>query len=147
MKEDNKAIFRRYVDEVLNPGNYDRVEEFVAPEWQNHRWDLDGKPEALGRPGPEGYRQANLRSRAAFPDLHIAIPQMIAEGDWLAINTIWSGTHEGVWRGIAPTGNRVIWGEMFFRRFANGKMVEGWVTSAVDQQLKALGIDLSRYDR
>ena len=145
MPEDNKAIWLRYVEEVLNPGNYDRIEEFVAPEYVNHRWNLKGKAEILTR-GPEVYRQSHLGFRAAFPDLHIKTPQVIAEGDWLALNTIWSGTHEGVWRGIAPTGNRVIWGMMLFRRFLNGKMVEGWVTAAVDQQLKALGVDLSRYE-
>ena len=91
---DNKAIWHRYVDEVINPGNYDRIKKFVAPEYVNHRWDLNGKAEVTTR-GPEVYRQSHLGFRAAFPDLHITTPHVIAEGDWLALNTIWSGTHEG----------------------------------------------------
>ena len=144
MSEENKAMFRRYVEEVLNPGNYDCIEEFVAPEYVNYSLGLDGKPQVRTR-GPEGYRQAHLDYRAAFPDLHIAIQHIVAEGDLIAVNTVWSGTHMGEYLGIAPTGKRVVWGMMLFRRIANGKMVEGWVTPAIHRQLQALGVDLSRY--
>ncbi len=144
MSDENKAMFRRYVEDVLNPGDYDRIEEFVAPEYVNYSVGVDGKPE-VGTRGPEGYRQSHLRSRAAFPDLHIGIQHIIGEGDWIAVNTIWSGTHEGEHLGIAATGKRLVWPMMLFRRFANGKMVEGWVTSAIHRQLQALGVDLSRY--
>ncbi len=144
MSEENKAMFRRYVEEVLNPGKYDRIEEFVAPEYVNYGLGVDGEPE-VGTRGPEGYRQSHLRSRAAFPDLHSGIQHILGEGDWIAVNTIWSGTHRGVYLGIAPTGKGVVWGLMLFRRISNGKMVEGWVTSATHRQLQALGVDLSRY--
>ena len=144
MSDENKAMFRRYVEDVLNPGDYDRIEEFVAPEYVNYSVGVDGKPE-VGTRGPEGYRQSHLRSRAAFPDLHIGIQHIIGEGDWIAVNTIWSGTHKGEHLGIAATGKRQVWPMMLFRRFANGKMVEGWVTSAIHRQLQALGVDLSRY--
>ncbi len=144
MVEDNKALFRRYVDDVLNPGNYDRIEEFVAPEYVNRSLGLDGELEISTR-GPAEYRQSHLQFRDSFPDLHIGIHQMLAEGDLIAVDTVWSGTHLGECRGIAPTGNRVVWGMALFRRFANVKMVEGWVTSANHRQLQALGVDLSRY--
>ena len=144
MSEENKAMFRRYVEEVLNSGNYDRIEEFVAPEYVNYSLGVDGEP-AVGTRGPEGYRQSHLRSRASFPDLHIEIQHILGDGDWIAVNTIWSGTHRGDYLGIAPTGKRVVWGMMLFRRISNGKMVEGWVTSATHRQLQALGVDLSRY--
>ena len=144
MSEENKAMFRRYVDEVLNPGEYDRIEEFVAPEYVNYSVGIDGKLVA-GTHGPEEYRQAHLKDRAAFPDLSITIGNIVADGDIIAIHTIWSGTHEGEYRGIAPTGNHVVWDMMLFRRVANGKMIEGWVTSASHKQLKCLGVDLSQY--
>ena len=144
MSEENKAMFRRYVDEVLSPGNYDRIEEFVAPEYVNYSLGIDGEP-TVGTRGPEGYRQAHLGTRASFPDLHIEIQQIVAEGDLIAVNTIWSGTHRGGCLGIAPTGKRVVWGTMLFRPISDGKMVDGWVTSATHRRLQALGVDLSRY--
>ncbi len=72
MSDENKAMFRRYVEDVLNPGEYDRIEEFMAPEYVNYSVGVDGKPEVRTR-GPEGYRQSHLRDRVAFPDLHIGI--------------------------------------------------------------------------
>ena len=144
MSEENKALFRRFVDEVLNPGEYDRMEEFVAPEFMNYIVGPHGEPAVTFR-GPEGYRQGHLGFRAAYPDFHIKIEDIIAEGDLIAIHMIWSGTHLGEWRGISPTGTKVAWGSTLFRRIANGMFVEGWGVTAIHRELQALGVDLSQY--
>src|SRR5438270_11564043 len=91
MSEANKALVRRYIEEALNSGAYERLEEFVAPEYVNR---------TAGTRGPQGYRERHRQWRAAFPDFHIAIEDMVAEGDVVAIHMIWSGTHLGEFRGI-----------------------------------------------
>lgn len=117
MSEANKALVRRYIDEALNTGAYERLEEFVAPEYFNR---------TAGTQGPAGYRNNHLRWRESFPDMHIAIEDIVAEGDVVAIHMIWSGTHTGEFRGISPTGKHVKWASTQFRRVRDGMVVEGW---------------------
>lgn len=72
------------------------------------------------------------RWRAAFPDLHITIDEMLAEKDMIAARMTLSGTHQGSWRGLEPTGRTVTLAMMMFFRFENGLLVELW---EVDDQL------------
>jgi predicted ester cyclase len=130
MSESNKALVRRYIEEVLNTGRYERLEEYVAPEYVNR---------TTGTRGPEGYRQNHLRWRAAFPDLHISIEDLIAEGDVVAIHMVWSGTHTGDFRGIAPTGKHATWTSTQFRRIAGAMVVEGWGVTDYWRLMQQLG--------
>lgn len=68
----------------------------------------------------------------AFPDLHYTIDSIIAEGDKVALNLSATGTHQNEFLGIAASGNRINYKEMFFFRLTNGKIVEGWVVVDVD---------------
>ena len=54
-----------------------------------------------------------------FPDVHVEIESMVAEGDLVAVRLTFSGTH-------APTGERATWPEMVLTRFSGGKAVESW---------------------
>jgi hypothetical protein len=54
--------------------------------------------------------------------------QVVAEGDLVAYQCTWQGTHLGPWRGIAPTGKQVEWRATCFRRVVDGKVVAGWGT-------------------
>ena len=136
MPEDIKAQFRRFVDEVLNAGNYKRSEEFVAPGVTWNGVEI----------GPEGYRANHMGIREAFPDFHITIDRMIAEGDMLAVEMTWSGTHMGRFRGIEATGKHVSYRAMQFRRNENGKTVEGWGINDNLSLLMKLGATLDQYE-
>ena len=70
--------------------------------------------------------------RSAFPDLRMELLDLIQEGDLVAARVRYSGTHEGTWFGIAPTGRSVEVDEMMFFRFESGRLVEAW---EVDDQL------------
>ena len=129
MSEENKELFRRFVDEVVNPGASDRMEEFVAPEYVEHATDTHG---------PDGYRRNHEKILAAFPDFHVEIEKIIAEGDMLAFRLTYSGTHRGEFRGIAPTGKKVSWASMQFRRVADGMFVESWGLSDTQGLLEPL---------
>jgi predicted ester cyclase len=117
MSEENKRLVRRYIEEILNTGKYDRLEEVIAPEYVNR---------VVGTRGPDGYRQNHRRWRDAFPDLHVRIDDIIAERNLVAIHMTWSGTHRDEFRGIAPTGKYMEWASTQFRRIERGMIVEGW---------------------
>lgn len=64
--------------------------------------------------------------RAAFPDLHFKIQGIAGEGDLVAINLIFTGTHRGPWKDLDPTGRRIEVEEMMFFRFDGDRLVEIW---------------------
>ena len=105
--ETNKAHFRRLVDEALNRGILDVVDEMLG--------EFAEQVKALIRVW-----------RGAFPDFHTTIETMIGEDDWVAVQLRHQGTHEGEFLGLAPTGKRVDFRSMIFNRFADGVVVENW---------------------
>ena len=85
--EDNKTLMRRFFEEVYTKKNLAAIEEFIAP---NH---IDHSAAAAGLPvGPEGSRQAIGMMLTGFPDLHVTVEDMIAEGDKLVVRLTIRGT-------------------------------------------------------
>ena len=80
--------------------------------------------------------------KAAFPDLTFQILDIIVETDLAAANLVFTGTHEGEWQGIPPSGQEITVEEMMFFRFENGKLVELWEVydeAAMLDQIKQAG--------
>jgi predicted ester cyclase len=117
---ENKAVFRRGYEELLNRGNLSVADELIAPEFINHE-----APPGKDR-GPESMRWLATMLRTAFPDLHFAIEELVAEGDTVAGRLTMSGTQEGPLMGTPPTGRAVRQDHMHFVRFRDGKAVEHW---------------------
>jgi predicted ester cyclase len=117
---ENKAVFRRGYEELLNRGNLFVADELIAPEFINHE-----APPGKDR-GPESMRWLATMLRTAFPDLHFAIEELVAEGDTVAGRLTMSGTQEGPLMGTPPTGRAVRQDHMHFVRFRDGKAVEHW---------------------
>src|SRR5262245_37905776 len=63
-------------------------------------------------PGPEGCKVVARMFRSAFPDFHMTVEDTVAEGDFVACRFRQTGTHEGDFLGIPPTGRRVDYGEI-----------------------------------
>jgi steroid delta-isomerase-like uncharacterized protein len=116
--EANKTNVRRLNDEVFNKGNLALVDELMAPNYVFHT-----TPEIKG---PEGAKQYIAGFRTAFPDLHITIEGMVAEGDMVAIQYTMRGTFKGEFMGMAPTGKKMEIPNASFARFRDGKQVEVW---------------------
>ncbi len=91
--EENKTVVRRYLEEVVNTGNVDRLADYIAPGYVEVH---DNTEHALGLPGA---REHILGVRRAFPDLRVTIEQQLAEGDWVATRITARGTHRGEWLG------------------------------------------------
>ncbi len=119
-EESNKAVFRRYVEEVGNEGNLELADE-IFDSYLAHQ--PDGS--VLER-GPEDVKRFTTEFREAFPDFHTTIEDQIAEGDRVVSRWRMRGTHRGQFRGIAPTGKRVEVRGIGIFRFSNGKVVESW---------------------
>jgi steroid delta-isomerase-like uncharacterized protein len=117
----NKALVRRFYDEVWARGNLDVADDIFAKEYVRHDF-RDGEPEA----GPEGQKQIAAAFRAAFPDLSWNVDFVIAEGDLVAGRWTAAGTHQGPWAGAEPTGRAMRFSGMNVFRFADGKVVEIW---------------------
>jgi predicted ester cyclase len=119
--EENKATFRRYVEEVTNQGNLELADE-IFDSYIAHQ--PDGS--VLQR-GPEDVKRFQAEFRSAFPDIRATIEDQVAEGDKVVTRWKIRGTHEGDFRGIAPTGQQVeINGIGIFRFSPEGKVIESW---------------------
>jgi predicted ester cyclase len=133
VSEENKAIMRRIYEEIFNEGKLELADELVAPEMVNNT--APGSPR-----GPEPVKRLVGMLRGAFPDHHIAIDDMIAEGDKVVMLNTYSGTHEGEFMGIAPTGKRFVQRQVHVMRFADGKAIEHWGLRDDLGQLQQLGV-------
>ncbi len=118
--EENKAIFRRYVEEVTNEGNLELADE-IFDSYLAHQ--PDGS--VLQR-GPEDVKRFQSEFRSAFPDIHATIEDQVAEGDKVVTRWRMRGTHEGEFRGIPATGNQISVTGIGIFRFSDGKVVESW---------------------
>ena len=122
MSEDaNKALVRRFYDEVWARGNLDVADQVFAEDYERH--DLRAGDPA---PGPEGQKQIAAAFRAAFPDLIWNVDFILGDGEYVAGRWTAAGTHLGSWAGVEPTGRSMEFSGINVFRFANGKVVESW---------------------
>ena len=98
--EDNKAIVRRAYD-AINQNDLDALDEMVDSDITDH------DPAPGQGPGLEGVKQYFSSLHTAFPDVHMDVEDMIAEGEKVVARVSVSGTHQGEILGIAATGNQV----------------------------------------
>src|SRR5256885_9991697 len=118
--EENKRLYRRFVDEVINGGRLDAIDEIFSDGYVDHSAP-PGSP-----PGKAGVRMIPTMFRGAFPDLHFSIESLIGEGDVVASRVVGTGTHQGNFMGTPASGKHATWGSFGFFRVANGKIVEHW---------------------
>jgi predicted ester cyclase len=119
--EENKAIFRRYAEEVGNQHNFEIVDE-IFERYIAHQ--PDGS--TLLR-GPEDVKRFQGEFHSAFSNFHISIEDQIAEGDKVVSHYTIRGTHQGDFRGLAPTGKEIeLKGVTTFRFSPEGKVIETW---------------------
>lgn len=131
--EANKAVVRRYFDEVWNQWHPDALGEVVAAEVVLHS---HARPPMMGI---DRWKQAMLGFHAAFPDVTFAIEEMVAEGERVVTRGTVRGTHRGPLMGIAPTGASVTFPGVWVLRLADGKIAEEWEVMDLLGLLQQLG--------
>ena len=123
--EENKAIVRRFFEELLSTDNFAVADEILSPDF---RFYFAGSPVAMDL---ESYMEFLVARRAAFPDRRFIVEDMIGEGDKVSARFTMRGTHKGEFRGIAPSGTELTMTGIDMIRISEGKLVEDRVE--VDQ--------------
>jgi predicted ester cyclase len=121
--EHNKAVIRRLIEEVLNGGQLEVIDELYAPE-------LAGAARRWITP-----------FRTSFPDVHMEVVDLIAEGDKVVGRFTCSATHLGAWLGHAPTGRhfeRID--EVSIFRLRDGRIIQVWSLEDSLGRLQQLGL-------
>ena len=135
LTENNKVLVRGYIEEVFNKKNLATLGELISP---NH---IDHSAAAAGSPaGPEGSRQLIGMMLTAFPDLHVMVEDMIAEGDKVVFRMTMRGTQQGAFGSIPPTGKQVAVSTIDIVRIEGGKIAEEWGIDDMLGMLQQLGL-------
>ncbi len=105
---DPKPLVRQLVDDVINADDPDALDDIATP--------------ALART----LRRAFDQFRAAFPDWHQEIIELVAEHDTVVARFRCTGTHQGPWQGLQPTGRAMNIDEVYFFRIIDGRLARAW---------------------
>jgi steroid delta-isomerase-like uncharacterized protein len=134
--EANKAIARRFVEEVLSQGHLDVVDEIFAADHV-----ISGPGALPGLPvGPEGTKMQVTVYRSAFPDLHYTVDEQVADEQTVVTRWTGTGTQLGPLGDIPATGKSVSAPGVNIERVADGKIVETWVLFDQLGLLQQLGV-------
>ena len=133
MSAENKALARRWFEEVWNQGSAAAIDELLAANAVVH---------GLGQEmqGPAAFKPFHAAYRDAFPDVRIEIEDMVAEGDKVAFRWSATATHRGGGLNFAATNRQVRFTGMGFLRAENGKLIEGWNNFNQLGMLQQLGV-------
>ncbi len=121
--EANKAVMRRWFEEVWNKGRADAIPEMFAEDGIAHGLSDDA---ANPLRGPQGFLPFHAQFRDAFPNIEVVVEDQIAEGDLVATRCSVRGKHTGNSLGIAATNSPVDFTGMTITRIRDGKIVEAW---------------------
>lgn len=134
MSEENKAVVRRYFEEMLNQGDLAGADEVFAA---NMTFRGSNLPEMRGIEAAKGFCAA---IRTAFPDIHYDVSDLIAEADKVVARWSATGVHQGEWLGVAATGRRInVTGTTTFR-LSGGKIEDHWVDWDALGQMRQLEV-------
>mgnify|MGYP006298187043 CR=1 FL=1 len=131
--EENKRIARRILEELVDEGNLDAIDELYHEDAVEHTPMGDFS-------GHESIKDGFEMTRSAFSDYRVSVEDMIAEGDTVAVRLAERGTHDGEFMGIEPTGNEFEHQTMAFLRLDDGKVAEWWIQPDNFGLMRQLGV-------
>ncbi len=132
--EKNKAIIRRFVEEVQNLHNIGALEELFSPDFTDHS-GLSSLPPTL-----DGTKQFFTMLFTAFPDIQATIHDQVAEGDKVVTRKTFRGTHRGDFMGIPPTGKHIALDVIDIFRVVSGKIADHWAVADMLGLMQQLGV-------
>ena len=130
----NKALLRRFYEELWSEGNLEVIPELVAEDFVDHH-PLPGAPQ-----GREGLAALVVMWRSAFPDMRESVEDLISEGDKVVGRFTMRGTHTGEFMCVAPTGRRVAMSGIDIVRVADGRISEFWYGEHLLELMQQLGV-------
>ncbi len=132
--EENKLIIQRMFNEIFHQGNLAAADDFIAPDIIYHPF-----PPTFPA-GSAGFRFVFKMLCSTFPDQHIAIDDIIAEGDKVVVRATFSGTQTGSLMGFPPTGKYCTQSQISIFRLVNGKVSEYWFNADDLGMMRQLGL-------
>jgi steroid delta-isomerase-like uncharacterized protein len=136
MSEENKALIRRWFEEVWNKGREEAIDEMFAADGVAHGLADDSGNELRG---PSDFKPFFHKFRSAFPDMQIVIEDTVAEHDKVAARCTVRGKHQSESLGFAATGRSTEFTGMTIVRIESGKIVEAWNNFDFMRMFKQLG--------
>lgn len=137
MSEENKALIRRWFEEVWNQGNSRVIDELLTEETVIH-----GLVDGGGNPvhGIQAFKDFHTQFRGAFPDIQVTVEDTIAEGDKVVARCSVSGRHSGPHLGFEATNASVQFEGVAIIRVVDGKFLEAWNSFDFLVMNKQLGV-------
>ena len=117
--EDNKALVRRFIDEIFLEGKPEAVDELLADDFVPHNWGKTGT-------GKSAMTDAIKRASAGLSDAQMTIEDVIAEGDKVAVRLTSHAVQTGPFMGLPPSGKPYTIEEIHIFRIKDGKVTEHW---------------------
>jgi steroid delta-isomerase-like uncharacterized protein len=135
--EVNKALIRRWFEEVWNQGRPEAVSEMMSEDCVNHGLSEDANQPLLGA---TGFLPFHTQFREAFPHIEVVVEDALAEGDRVAVRCSVRGKHEGDSLGFKATGTTAEFDGIAIARVKDGMFVESWNNFDFMRMYKQLGV-------
>ncbi len=132
--EENKAIVRRWVEEVFNQHRLDSVEHLKIDGY------IDWNPYPNQQSALAGFKSVLAAFFDAFPDFRYEVGEELGERDSIVCIGTWRGTHTGPLMGLPPTGKRVSGRRIDVVRISGDKMTERWGTGNELKMIELFGL-------
>jgi steroid delta-isomerase-like uncharacterized protein len=131
----NKAMVRRFVEDVKNKRHLEQLGEIFHADYREHNATVS----SFG-PGVEGYKNFLTHLFTAFPEDKVTIDEIVAEGNLVVYRATETGTHKAEFLRIPATGKSATWTEIQFFKFREGKVAEHWIDVDLFSWFQQLGI-------
>lgn len=135
MSEANKAIVRRFYEEVMNRGNASLLDEIMAPDFTDHGEALFGSPQ-----GRDALKRSIIETPTIFANLNVQLHDVIADGELVGVRGTMRCFQQGEFLGVSPSGNELTWSGLALFRVMNGKITERWFNSDSLSIVQQLGL-------
>lgn len=135
MSEANKAIVRRFYEEVMNRGNASLLDEIVAPDFTDHGEALFGSPQ-----GRDALKRSIIETPTIFANLNVQLHDVIADGELVGVRGTMRCFQQEEFLGISLSGNELTWNGLALFRVMNGKITERWFNSDSLSIVQQLGL-------
>lgn len=132
MSDENTAVVRAFLMEVIGRHDADARPDLIAPGYLSHYATMPPLDH-------DGWKQMVGGFFTAFPDLDLTIQDEVAAGDRVAVRWTWTATHAGDLMGMPPTGKHVHAAGMDVYRVVDGKIAEVWVLEDMMGVMQQLG--------
>lgn len=120
VSERNKSLVCRFVDQMMNKGNLEVIDELIAPDFVDHDAPADQTA------GPEGVKRTLEAVHKSLTDFRVLTDEIIAEGDRVVTRHTAEATHVGPFLGFAATGRRLRWTSVSIYHIVDGRIAERW---------------------